>query len=128
MKKDNNEDITSNSDNPEEYRYGDLSAEIIEVLCIDEMNKESNWIVYTLDDFKIRIKILFYEDCKNPVLGFYIKNKKGLEMYSGNTHYMNKNIGSASKGQIVEVHLRKKWFLLQMNMYYLLVCQIIMRE
>lgn len=111
VKKERYEDISINSDNPEEYRYGDLSAEIIEVQCMDEMNKESNWIVYTLDDFKIRIKILFYEDCINPVLGFYIKNKKGLEMYSGNTHYMNKNIGSALKGQIVEVTFTQKMVL-----------------
>jgi len=92
-----------------EYRYGDRDG----VICgVEFEGKESNdWIVYTLEPFKIIVHVEFYEECNNPVVAFYLKNKKGLEMYSGNTHYLKSNIGPVKKGQQVIVEFVQNMYL-----------------
>ncbi|MEB4783685.1 ABC transporter ATP-binding protein [Paenibacillus jamilae] len=95
----------------EEYRYGDETAVIKEIECINENDSESQWLVYTLDSFKLRVTVKFLQDCENPVLGFYIKNKKGLEMYSGNTHYLDQNIGPVKSGEEIVVTFSQKMYL-----------------
>lgn len=100
----------SNND-MEEYRYGDDSAVIRNIECISGNDNEDSWLVYTLEQFILKITIDFYEDCTNPVVGFYIKNKKGLEMYSGNTHYLNQNIGPIKRGDKITVVFSQKMYL-----------------
>lgn len=95
----------------EEYRYGDDSASIKNIECISGSDCEDSWLVYTLEQFMLKITIDFHESCTNPVLGFYIKNKKGLEMYSGNTHYLNQNIGPTKKGDKITVVFSQKMYL-----------------
>lgn len=97
--------------NMEEYRYGDDSAVISKVECLNDSDSDNNWLVYTLEQFKLKVTIDFYQDCTNPVVGFYIKNKKGLEMYSGNTHYLNQNIGHTKSGDKVVVTFDQKMLL-----------------
>ncbi|MFM9280002.1 ABC transporter ATP-binding protein [Paenibacillus jiagnxiensis] len=102
---------SESEEDSEEYRYGDESAVISKIECINDNAPDSDWLVYTMDSFKLRITVDFYEDCTNPVLGFYIKNKKGLEMYSGNTHYLNQNIGPVKSGEKVVVSFVQKMYL-----------------
>lgn len=99
------------NDSIEEYRYGDKTAVIKEIECLSSDDVNNNWLVYTLEDFKFKVTIEFFEDCKNPTLAFYIKNKKGLEMYSGNTHYLNKNIGPVRQGSKIVVTFSQKMML-----------------
>ncbi|MFB5763785.1 ABC transporter ATP-binding protein [Paenibacillus medicaginis] len=102
---------SDSEEDSEEYRYGDESAIISKIECLNDNSPDSDWLVYTMDSFKLRITVDFYEDCTNPVLGFYIKNKKGLEMYSGNTHYLNQNIGPVKGGEKVTVTFSQKMYL-----------------
>lgn len=92
----------------EEYRYGDKTAVIQEIECLNNLDLDNNWLVYTLEEFKLKISIDFFEDCMNPVVAFYIKNKKGLEMYSGNTYYLEKNIGPVKQGSRLTVSFLQK--------------------
>lgn len=93
----------------EEYRYGDKTAIITSVEFESPQNKD--WIVYTLESFNITVKVEFLENCENPIVAFYIKNKKGLEMYSGNTFYLNNNIGKVKKGQKITVEFTQNMYL-----------------
>lgn len=99
------------SDEVEEYRYGDNSAVIKKIECLNSSDLDNNWLVYTLEEFKIRISIEFFEDCVNPTVAFYIKNKKGLEMYSGNTHYLGENIGPVKRGSMVRICFHQRMML-----------------
>lgn len=102
--KQNSEDPTT-----EEYRYGDCTADIQSIEFSSEGNPD--WLVYTMENFELTMNVRFYEDCKNPVAAFYIKNKRGVELYSGNTHYLERNIGPVKSGDAVRITFRQKMVL-----------------
>ncbi|WCN38092.1 ABC transporter ATP-binding protein [Aneurinibacillus uraniidurans] len=93
----------------EEYRYGSGGAIIKGIKFFGSNDSES--LVYTLDYFSIEVDVEFRESFMNPVIGFYIKNKRGVELYSGNTYYLNHNIGLVQEGEKVKVIFKQKMVL-----------------
>jgi hypothetical protein len=59
-------------------------------------------LVETGDAVAIRLRILFKEDVAEPVCGFMIRNRHGINVYGTNTEQRGQPLGAARRGEIVE--------------------------
>ena len=82
------------------YRHGDGSARILQVELIDE-NGVTVRHADTGDLLHLRIRVLFHSAENDPVYGFIISNRHGINLYGTNT-LVNGIEGAVSAGQIVE--------------------------
>lgn len=82
-----------------EYRYGSQDARVERVsIKVEEAEVK---VVRLNQIFNVEIVVSFSNYCEAPVVGFYIKDKRGIEMYSGNTHYLDTVIGSKEAGDSI---------------------------
>src|SRR5688572_2450563 len=66
------------------YRHGDGSAEVVSIELLDAARCRVE-IVETGVPVSVRIRVLFHRDIKNPVFGFLIRNRHGVQVYGTNT-------------------------------------------
>lgn len=91
-----------------EYRYGDKGASIIGFGLRNPRSKECILALTSSEIVDIFVRVVFNDVCLNPVVAFYIKDRRGVEFYSGNTHYSNNSIGEKGIGDEIEVSFQQK--------------------
>jgi ABC-type polysaccharide/polyol phosphate transport system ATPase subunit len=83
------------------YRHGNGSAEILRVELLDASRQpvgmvESGQLVH------LRVKVVFHEDLEDPVYGFVIRNRHGINLYGTNTKVHGLKPGLIKRGEQVE--------------------------
>lgn len=83
------------------FRHGDGSAEILRVDLLDASRRgiamvETGQLVY------VRVRVVFHEDIEDPVYGFVIRNRHGINLYGTNTSVQGIRSGLVKRGERVE--------------------------
>jgi lipopolysaccharide transport system ATP-binding protein len=84
------------------YRHGDGSAEIVSIELRDAAQCPVE-IVETGVPVSVRIRVLFHRDIKNPIFGFLIRNRHGVQVYGTNTEQQQLRLSEVAKGELVEI-------------------------
>ena len=84
--------------NSENVLYGSGKAGIIDFGFFD-MNDNVTGMVLKKSEFKIRMKVKFYEDVEYPIFAFTVKDKKGSEITGTNSMFEKSEIPLAKKGE-----------------------------
>ena len=83
--------------------YGNGVADIIDYAIIDEKGK-LNFSISKGSNFSIRMKIQFYQDVKQPIFAYTLKDVKGTEITGTNTMLEKQTIDQVKAGEIVTVN------------------------
>lgn len=94
-------------DEEPEYRYGSKNAIISDFGLYASDGHRVIGSIQNDESIEIRLRIEFFEAILNPVAGFYIKDRRGIELYSGNTHYLDCPIGPQSRNTVINVSFRQ---------------------
>ena len=84
------------------YRHGNGRAEVIGAELIDAAGEPVE-LIETGDAVAVRIRLLFHEDVPDPVCGFMIRNRHGINVYGTNTEQRGQQLGAARRGDLLEV-------------------------
>lgn len=84
------------------YRHGDGSAEVVSIELLDATHSRVE-IVETGAPVSVRIRVRFHRDIKNPVFGFLIRNRHGVQVYGTNTEQQQLSLGEVARGEVIEV-------------------------
>ncbi|HVQ37384.1 MAG TPA: ABC transporter ATP-binding protein [Pyrinomonadaceae bacterium] len=107
------EDSTDGSDSLEDgesrsapltytYRHGDGSAEVVSIELLDATHCRME-MVESGAAVSVRMRVLFHRDIKNPVFGFLIRNRHGVQVYGTNSEQQQLHLGEVAKGELVEI-------------------------
>ena len=83
------------------YRHGNLSAEILRVDLLDASQRPVT-MVETGQLVHLRVRVIFHEDLEDPVYGFIIRNRHGINLYGTNTKVQGIKPGLIRRGERVE--------------------------
>lgn len=83
------------------YRHGNGSAEILRVDLLDA-SLRSVAMVETGQLVHVRVRVVFREDIEDPVYGFVIRNRHGINLYGTNTKVQGIKPGLVKRGERVE--------------------------
>jgi ABC-type polysaccharide/polyol phosphate transport system ATPase subunit len=83
------------------YRHGNRHAEIVSAELLDARGRPVE-LVETGDPVAVRMRILFHRDIEEPVCGFMIRNRHGINVYGTNTEQRRLALGPARAGEVVE--------------------------
>ncbi len=86
--------------NPNENRYGDGKAEIIEI-GIDSLSDEAKYSFIHGEPYRFWFKTRFNCDLDDPITAFTIKDVKGFDLTGTNTLFKDISIGKVKKGDII---------------------------
>lgn len=83
------------------YRHGNGDAEILRVDLLDASKRpvsmvESGQLVH------LRVRVIFNEDVEDPVYGFILRNRHGINLYGTNTYVQGLRSGLIKRGEQVE--------------------------
>lgn len=84
------------------YRHGNGRAEVVGAELIDGATGRTVELVETGDAVAVRLRVLFHEDVPDPVCGFMIRNRHGINVYGTNTEQRGQPLGAARRGEIIE--------------------------
>jgi ABC-type polysaccharide/polyol phosphate transport system ATPase subunit len=87
------------------YRHGNRHAEIVSAELLDARGGPAE-LVETGDAVAVRMRILFHRDIEEPVCGFMIRNRHGINVYGTNTEQRRLALGPARAGEVVEATFR----------------------
>jgi len=96
--------------NPEENRYGNGKAEILEA-GLFTMDGEHIQKLMLSETYSFKMKVKFNETIHEPVFGYTIKDVKGFDISGSNTLYKEVDTGTIEKGEIVLVSFAQKMLL-----------------
>lgn len=88
--------------NPGYSEYGDKRAEILDFAIFDHNNDLTN-VVMKGKFFKIKMRIRFNNDIRDPIFAFSIKDARGTEITGTNTMLESVNIDKVVPERIVEI-------------------------
>ena len=83
------------------YRHGNGNAEILRVDLLDASRRPIN-IVESGQLVHLRVRVAFHEDIEDPVYGFVIRNRHGINLYGTNTKVQGLHPGLIRRGEQVE--------------------------
>ncbi|HYP00487.1 MAG TPA: ABC transporter ATP-binding protein [Pyrinomonadaceae bacterium] len=83
------------------YRHGNGRAEVVGAELVDGSGRTVE-LIETGDAVAVRLSVLFHEDVAEPVCGFMIRNRHGINVYGTNTEQRGRPLGAARRGEIVE--------------------------
>jgi hypothetical protein len=83
------------------YRHGNGSAEILRVDLLDASRRPVT-IVETGQLVHVRVRVVFNEDLEDPVYGFVIRNRHGINLYGTNTKVQGIKPGVVRRGERTE--------------------------
>jgi hypothetical protein len=83
------------------YRHGNGDAEIVAAELIDAKGEPVE-LIDSGDAVRVRMRILFRRDVEQPVCGFMIRNRHGINIYGTNTEQRGLALGAARAGEIIE--------------------------
>lgn len=101
--------------------YGNGVADIIDYAIIDEKGK-LNFSISKGSNFSIRMKIQFYQDVKQPIFAYTLKDVKGTEITGTNTMLEKQTIDQVKAGEIVMVNFDQNMCLQSGNYLLALGC------
>jgi ABC-type polysaccharide/polyol phosphate transport system ATPase subunit len=84
------------------YRHGNGRAEVIGAELIDATTNRAVELIETGDAVAVRLRILFHEDVAEPVCGFMIRNRHGINVYGTNTEQRGQPLGAMRRGEQIE--------------------------
>jgi len=87
--------------------YGNGKATIIDYGIVDQAHKPSAILDYN-SEFKIVMKVKFFEDTEDPIFAFTLKDSKGLEITGTNSMMKHIVTGTYEKGQAVTITFSQK--------------------
>lgn len=87
--------------------YGNGKASIVDYGILDQHNKPSAILDYN-SQFKILMKVKFFENIENPIFAFTLKDSKGLEITGTNSMMKHIVTGTYENGQILTVTFSQK--------------------
>ncbi len=83
------------------YRHGNGSAEILRVDLLDASRRQIA-MAETGQLVHVRVRVVFHEDIEDPVYGFVIRNRHGINLYGTNTKVQGIKPGLVRRGERVE--------------------------
>jgi len=83
------------------YRHGNGSAEILRVDLLDASRRQIA-MAETGQLVHVRVRVVFHEDIEDPVYGFVIRNRHGINLYGTNTKVQEIKPGLVKRGERVE--------------------------
>jgi lipopolysaccharide transport system ATP-binding protein len=83
------------------YRHGNGSAEILRVDLLDA-TRRTIAMLETGQFVHVRVQVVFHEDLEDPVYGFVIRNRHGINLYGTNTKVQGIKPGLVKRGERVE--------------------------
>lgn len=83
------------------FRHGDGSAEILRVDLLDASRRPIT-MVETGQLVHLRVRVVFHEDLEDPVYGFVIRNRHGINLYGTNTKVQGIKPGLVKRGERTE--------------------------
>jgi ABC-type polysaccharide/polyol phosphate transport system ATPase subunit len=83
------------------YRHGNLNAEILRVDLLDASQRPIT-MVESGQPVQLRVRVIFHEDLEDPVYGFIIRNRHGINLYGTNTNVQGIKPGLIRRGEHVE--------------------------
>ena len=86
--------------NPNENRYGNGKAEIVEI-GIDSLSEKEKYSFKHGESYRFWFKTKFHETIDDPITAFTIKDTKGFDLTGANTLFKNRQIGKVEKGEII---------------------------
>jgi len=86
--------------NPQQLKYGDGSAQIVDVGVFDHKGELTN-LLFKGRPFTIRMRVRFDRQVKDPIFAFTIKDSKGTEITGTNSMIEGCDTGTAEAGQVV---------------------------
>lgn len=101
--------------------YGNGVADIIDYAIIDEKEK-LNFSISKGSNFSIRMKIQFYQDVKQPIFAYTLKDVKGTEITGTNTMLEKQTIDQVKEGEIITVNFDQNMCLQSGNYLLALGC------
>jgi len=96
--------------NPEENRYGNGKAKIIEA-GIFTMNGDHVQKLLSSENYSFKMKVKFNERIHQPIFGYTVKDVKGFDISGSNTLYKEVDTGIIDKGEIVLISFVQKMLL-----------------
>lgn len=88
--------------NPELLEYGSKKANIVEYCLMDENGTRTTAIIKG-QEYAIRMKVVFEQDCPAPIFAFTIKNIKGTEITGTNTMVEKAFLEPVKAGTVKEI-------------------------
>jgi len=90
--------------NPNEYRWGDLTAVILDFLLQTDKKNHVSHINYDEKSLTLGLKILFLKDILQPVFGLVVKSKEGNTLCGINSLGQNDDVSFGRKtGELIFV-------------------------
>jgi len=96
--------------NPDENRYGNGKAEIVEI-GIESSDKKTSHTFIHGQPCRFWFKTLFHETVENPITAFTIKDVKGFDLSGTNTLFKDVKIGTVQKGEVLLTEFRQRMML-----------------
>jgi lipopolysaccharide transport system ATP-binding protein len=87
------------------YRHGNRHAEIVSAELLDARGQRVE-LVETGDAVALRLRVLFHRDIEEPVCGFMIRSRHGINVYGTNTEQRRLALGPARAGEVIEATFR----------------------
>jgi lipopolysaccharide transport system ATP-binding protein len=85
-----------------QFRHGDGSAEILRVEVLDGSG-QSVEVVESGEPLAVRARVRFHEKARDPVCGFLLRNRHGINVYGTNTELQGIKLGDVRRGESLEV-------------------------
>lgn len=83
------------------FRHGNRDAEIVHVDLLNGARQDVK-LLETGEPAHLRVRALFHEDIDDPVFGFIIRNRHGINLYGTNTRVQGVRDGRIKRGDVVE--------------------------
>ena len=84
------------------YRHGDRSAEILSAEVLSAASQPAD-LIDSGEPLLARMRVRFHRDIDDPLFGFLIRNRHGINAYGANTEQKAMKFGEVKAGEIVEV-------------------------
>ncbi len=84
-----------------QYRHGNNAAEVVAAELLDA-NEQPVELVESGDPVYLRMRFVFHQDVAQPVCGFMIRNRHGLNVYGTNTEQRGLALDAARRGDVLE--------------------------
>jgi ABC-type polysaccharide/polyol phosphate transport system ATPase subunit len=84
-----------------EFRYGSKKAEIIEYGIVDKTGKKVT-ILRSGEEYTFFSRILFHEDLDSYIVGFLVRNTKGVDLFGATTYTSKMTVSPKQRGDVIE--------------------------
>lgn len=84
------------------FRHGDGTAEVLRVDLLNAAGQPVN-LVESGEVVHVRMRVKFHAEVDDPVCGFLIRNRHGINIYGTNTQIQQVEVGPVQPDDVVEV-------------------------